>query len=70
MIVGGMYMVNNTEIWLAIDASFSDVISSLIHKPNRACLNLAGLYFYIEGLSLFNRFVGLFQEKWAAIENN
>ena len=53
---------------VGIDASFSDVISSL--KPNRACLNLAGLYFYIEGLSLFNRFVGLFQEKWAAIENN
>lgn len=55
---------------VGIDASFSDVISSLIHKPNRACLNLAGLYFYIEGLSLFNRFIGLFQEKWAAIENN
>lgn len=55
---------------VGIDASCSDIISSLIHKPNRACLNLAGLYFYIEGLSLFNRLVGLFHEKWAAIENN
>lgn len=46
---------------VGIDASFSDVISSLIHKPNRACLNLAGLYFYIEGLSFaFNRNGGLY----------
>lgn len=47
---------------VGIDASFSDVISSLIHKPNRACLNLAGLYFILKACRFLTGLSGYFRK--------